>query len=475
MMRFNNYLEAISLSKAKYYTRMYNKDKYNDWFNNKNRIYIPLKTIENKPIKNKKIENLLSKEGYDIIDYQAGYAQPKTGSKNIIKIGKLLKRLFPEQPELIKMFESDPLRAGSKMEKKQMVVISRHPIDVAGMSTDRRWTSCMSLIDGCNKNKVKYDVRGGSIIAYLINADDKNIKNPISRILMKPYFIVNDNNEPIEDKTFLIPDKQYGIPNKLFSQTVMDWLNEKQGKLEGIFRIANKKIYTDSGKQQVVFLNKEAQELIRMYSKGKEDFKKIKEIINTAGFIPDRIQTGYGETLLSLVVRDWPIDIVEMLLKKGADPNVIDTINNTTLTDKILYNIDPWHRIVVAYDDKKFQEKQQNDAYQKIKLLIKYGLDINKKINNIPPLYRFARMMPFKLFKAFIEEFNADYKYKLFNTISLIDILKQEEPDKLTSQLPTKNTANIKNIHNIKEIELIKMVDRDLKINYLNELNKKGA
>jgi uncharacterized protein YjbI with pentapeptide repeats len=82
------------------------------------------------------------------------------------------------------------------------------------------------------------DVRFGTMIAYLVNADDKNINNPIARLLIKPY--VKPDTGQVQ---MFASDNQYGAKtgshieqNKDFARIVNDWLEEHQSG-EGVFKI----------------------------------------------------------------------------------------------------------------------------------------------------------------------------------------------------------------------------------------------
>ena len=77
------------------------------------------------------------------MDYIKGVA--KFGeSKNTTTIGKVLTRLRAE--DLMKKFVSDESRKALTSDAENlMVVISRHPYDIAGSDTDRNWTNCMTL------------------------------------------------------------------------------------------------------------------------------------------------------------------------------------------------------------------------------------------------------------------------------------------------------------------------------------------
>lgn len=154
------------------------------------RLYIDAKT--DTVIKNitqsikapKPVEDALRSRDIQIVDYVAGAGKDKHG--RVVKIGRILAK----DPELKKMFDSDPNRKAmtNATRNHQLICISMHPYDIAGMSTDRGWVSCMDLKTGENKKYVKQDVEGGTLIAYLIDPQDKNINKPIGRCLAKPYF-----------------------------------------------------------------------------------------------------------------------------------------------------------------------------------------------------------------------------------------------------------------------------------------------
>lgn len=146
----------------------------------------------------KEIQDYLLNQGYDVtkFDYIHGtfdyVMKTQRGEKTrTAKVGKALKNA----PELMARFAADPVRLTSKLDtKKMMIVLSNHAYDIAGMSTDRKWTSCMDILKGSNKHWVKEDIKWGTVVAYLIEESDKNIENPLGRILIKPYF---DENKAI--------------------------------------------------------------------------------------------------------------------------------------------------------------------------------------------------------------------------------------------------------------------------------------
>lgn len=197
-------------------------------FKGEDRIYIPLLDVTRNDLKNtpltQKVRSHIENKGIKIdeFNYLNGYIR---SNNQQMKIGKLIKDDF----RLSDAFAHDPLRYENGLE----IVISRHPIDIAGMSTDRHWSSCMDLnpkpgtkSPGSMIHKIKDDMEQGTIIAYLISKNDHNIERPVSRILIKPFF--RQNNPTFAYGT----DKSYGKFNETFEKRVAEWVEENlnQGK-----------------------------------------------------------------------------------------------------------------------------------------------------------------------------------------------------------------------------------------------------
>jgi hypothetical protein len=196
----------------------------------------------------RELEYTLKKNGYKFVDYMQGLATKD--EKNNVNIGKLL----ASYPELKQFYDLDPVR--QSVTKKQEVCISRHPYDVAGMTTGRGWSneSCMNID---SKNGGKYlpvDVKAGTLVAYLIDATLKDangnpvgktgrkiepLKSPTARILIKP-FVKLDNGKMTKDSevVFGVEGKIYGAAGVTsFMDTVVKWadaINNSQ-ELEGAY------------------------------------------------------------------------------------------------------------------------------------------------------------------------------------------------------------------------------------------------
>jgi len=233
--------EKLKFSEAKKYIG-YSQDKYktlrNDVFKDKHRIYIPVEVpedaIKNNPIAKeikKYIENRLGSpiDAKDF-DYMKGLVKK---DKQVYKIGRLL----TDNSDILSEFSEDPLRGNNKL----LIVISRHPYDIAAMSTDRKWPSCMNIRgDGSQKKYVKCDVEEGTLIAYLISAKDTDIENPLARVLLKPY-----KHKKLDDTIYHV-SKIYGLKNEYFKQTVEKWADENlNSPARGYFFYRNPQLYGD--------------------------------------------------------------------------------------------------------------------------------------------------------------------------------------------------------------------------------------
>jgi hypothetical protein len=252
--------EAIPLKyvKKKKLTRehspAYKSSKLNELFGDKDRLVFPLKLDESEVIDRN--DNPLIRRIFDILhanfqvtirtrqDYILGIAfKPLDNQrKQPYRIGKLLNKLAPTNTDaknLADAFRDDPMRA-SKKSQDFYVVISRHPYDLAGMSTDRNWTSCMNLgiknvqykeksnNAGINKHFVARDIDAGSLIAYLVSGEDIHangkmaIQKPLARILLKPHVNTSNKNDVVYSL-----GRMYGASVSSFKQFVSSWLKEK--------------------------------------------------------------------------------------------------------------------------------------------------------------------------------------------------------------------------------------------------------
>lgn len=235
--------EKLTPSQYRKYVKGFFKDRYETIFNeykqswqrNSYRIYIPITSDQTliKSVASDKIKSYLQNKKIEIQDYQKGYGKDDKG--RVIRIGRVL----ASDPELKKQFDNDPTRKLIK-NKNYYAIISRHPYDIAGMSTDRGWTSCMDLDDGINKQHIFDDIKEGTLIAYFVREDDKNINNPIGRVLIKPFLNQNPNISSKSKDNFILKrsQKTYGTIIPEFLKTIDKWLDKINSEKSGLFVLA---------------------------------------------------------------------------------------------------------------------------------------------------------------------------------------------------------------------------------------------
>lgn len=238
-------LSALAPSQYRKYVKGWNKGRYAQAFKefageDAYRIYLPLNRVSTDAIPapssiNAAIEAL----GYKVEDYRAGIAVDSSGKRKI-RIGKLLGK----HPDLQKLFNEDKKRAAYK--GKHVICISRHPYDIAGMSTGRGWTSCMNLKDGINREYVAAEINVGTIVAYLVEEKDLDLKRPVARIAIKPFYREDSFNK---GKAILVAEPTaYGTKGvEGFTSTVQRWLDKhiNKGARKGSY-ILNDESYNDN-------------------------------------------------------------------------------------------------------------------------------------------------------------------------------------------------------------------------------------
>jgi len=176
----------------------------------KERTYFELNTSNLSVLETpSEILNILDQEGYYCPDYRQAMAYKKDDKLKTkpIKLIKVLSKSLkndPEQFNILKKKVDERLGTSRKTNIKCLICITHNPYDVAGMSTDRNWTSCMNLDTGAYKDTPLKQVQYCGMCAYLIENTDKEIKEPIARIAIKR--LVGKNDSFI----FLSENKIYG-------------------------------------------------------------------------------------------------------------------------------------------------------------------------------------------------------------------------------------------------------------------------
>jgi hypothetical protein len=171
------------------------------------------------------------------LDFSKGLGS--NDKKRWIKFSKLKNKISPDQlnefDKTLDAYNKKKAKKGDLSDKKSnnknyKIIFSNHPYDIAGMSTDRGWISCMNLSNGTYKGKIKSDIKFGTFIAYLVNSEDKNIEEPYARILIKPYArgIVghdNDMNDNEDDPHFLEENEYFEMESNIADEIKVDFYN----------------------------------------------------------------------------------------------------------------------------------------------------------------------------------------------------------------------------------------------------------
>ncbi len=296
---YNELNEALKLSQYRYYHDMRPENlekKLSSYFKGKNRIYIPFeyKVTDSDIIRNPLILDALEKEGYTITNYLEGYCE-KDG--RTFRIGKVLNQL--NRLDLLKTFNEDPNRAVQN--KDFLICISKHPYDIAGMSTDRGWTSCMNLEDGSNAEYIENEIVDGTLIAYLIDEKDKNINRPYGRINIKPYtkkerYIAWGLANYCYGSLLHEKEKPNGLTVK-FKSEIESWVDKNLNKKkQGIYRL---KPYVYHEAPEKIYLgDKNTSEYLLHY--WKIDLSKIEDgVYNGDIYVPEDLKEfrGFKEEL----------------------------------------------------------------------------------------------------------------------------------------------------------------------------------
>ena len=346
MNHLNEALKPSEWREFKDYIKGWNKDRYHSIFSSPEhehnrkayRVYLPMiggGEIIHPP---KQIEKFLKRAGYKVADYAKGLAQNIQNPKRQIKIGKLLAK----QPELLKKFQDDPKRRSAKGEYE--VVITRHPYDLLGMSTNRGWTSCMNLktdetghTSDMGYRHIPMDIKHGTIAAYAIPKgktpeqirDQRNLKSPVARVLIKPFINIEDD----QDIMLGIEDRVYGTPPSGFLETVLDWVNwvdDTDNLSKTIVAKLPDRLATDDedGDMHRIFPSKDDKEG-DFYDR--QDIDNVKADPHSIQYIkePSELTQLYAVKTEPSVIQyiEYPTDKVQ-ILAISDDPTNFEFINN---------------------------------------------------------------------------------------------------------------------------------------------------
>lgn len=147
---------------------------------------------------------------------------------------------------LLKLYDETPEVRLSRENKTNTfyIVFSKHAYDVAGMSTNRGWTSCMNLYQGINAHYIQHDVKSGTMVAYLVKNDDLNIERPVARVAIKPFVNIDDESNVFYEAE----ERVYGTAPLTFLEVLNKIINDAQSGKTGRFKLVDT-LYCDSKRQ----------------------------------------------------------------------------------------------------------------------------------------------------------------------------------------------------------------------------------
>lgn len=233
------------------------EDHFSKWFpEHLRRIYIPLNQSLTRSFtqfqnskdyyspEDQEVIEGLKDLGFEVLDYREGYVRRGQGKE---KIGGVLSRLIAtaensEKKSLynrwLRRFSTSPARNAKNLTNDMWIIISRNPHDIARMSYDTSWESCMELTDGMYKHVPFCVIKSGGMVAYLLNKSEQEVKKlvisewepiekPLARVSIKAAKKVNDPSVVIA----ILEENVYGVNVKGFWETVKNWLDKHQSDI----------------------------------------------------------------------------------------------------------------------------------------------------------------------------------------------------------------------------------------------------
>lgn len=232
--------EALPLSTALDYSRGWNKERYDKMFDGKYRIVLSVpKNLEVVPDEidldytgSSPTFTALKKK---LSRYSIYFDSTEDYLKGIVWGNTKFEDALQEVPEktrekILQLYKSDPLPQAYDP-KNKIIVISRHPYDLAGMSTNRSWTSCMRIPipghkGGSYCKHVKEDIKEGTLIAYYTDKEDTNLQHPFGRVLIKPFKTLDPKLAP----RLVVSNNIYGTMPQEVRLLIKDWIDKQQAK-----------------------------------------------------------------------------------------------------------------------------------------------------------------------------------------------------------------------------------------------------
>lgn len=235
-------------------------------------IHYPLNNSDEPPIKGLHedvVANHIEKNNGKLLSYRHNLAVDKHGRTT--KATTLLKN----NTGLLNNYNTDhKARDNSTKSDEYIVAISRHPHDVAGMSTGQNWTSCMDLDGGSTADtSLPHDIREGTHVAYCYHASDPS--KPVARYALKPLFDIEDEDN--DEKKILYPEPTlHGDHIKGFEKSVHKWATDNFGEPEEGRHFINPNLYDDGmGKRAEDFVHNHIEHIQNGFVRSRQEMDDI--------------------------------------------------------------------------------------------------------------------------------------------------------------------------------------------------------
>jgi hypothetical protein len=257
----------------------------------KNNIYkkviLAINEINQVQEKQYNINNELFNKGKINVTYIDGLGNKKTQEQKLQSTLSKYEDIINNKnliQDLSNYYSSNSGKENVKNESDYILVISRNKRDITEMTGGRDWTSCMNCESGIYREKIKADIAHGTLIAYIIEPNDLEIKNPLGRVLIKPFLSVNDENDVYYKSESKIYSK-YNI-NNIVTIDYVDSLFKNYNSTKSNFPYKKHiKLYNDSRDEDAVIEKPNFEKRLMLLSDNPNVFNKyLNKIINN---IPD--------------------------------------------------------------------------------------------------------------------------------------------------------------------------------------------
>ena len=366
------------------------------------------------------VNNYLVQLKYKILDYDKGTLTRENVPETI---GNIFSKNNVDK-RILQLFANDPARAtvheydeDIQEAEDLMIIISRNKYDVAEVSTNKKWDSCLNIgggwtgVDtfgnkaGINAQRAIKDISVGCLATYLVQVGDTEINEPLARISIKPFIHSSDPSQV----ALGVHDTVYSVSGSyppIYREMVVKWADDinSSHKLDGLFTLHPDAYYYNEFKSTS-----------RSYGNYKRDKETADKYGNNIESVPEELRTvGYLNTLLL-----HKLDINELIKVLPYAKNSDDAIQLITTSAK-------YHKDAALGF---LPEKYINDGEIVMNLLEKVSVVSGRifftAVNDIhcikngylTTVYPKFKDRVCRLFKSIDTKDNVDYNKQFFNNI----------------------------------------------------------